>query len=115
MNSFWNLSTFDKCAALAGLIQTLSKARLTSLQMLAAARGESIEEIWHRCCREAGVEPCTVPHHLFGRPDEGEPAGLPDDEELSTTGFIARRQMIADLQKERALQARHLRAPVLRP
>ena len=114
MNSFWNLNTFDKCAVLACLVQTLSKARLTSLQMLAAARGETVDDIWHRCCREAGVEPCSVPHHLFGRPDD-DPVDLPKDEELSTTGFIARTRLLADLKRERALQTRHLQAQVLRP
>jgi hypothetical protein len=113
MNSFWTLSTFDKCAALASLVQTLSKARLTSLQMLAAARGETIEEIWQRCCREAGVEPCSVPLHLFGRLED-EPMDLPEEDELSTTGFIARARLLADLRKERALETRHLHAHVMR-
>jgi hypothetical protein len=112
MRSFWSLSTLDKCAALAGLVQALSKARLTSLQMLAEARGEPVETVWHRCCREARVEPCSVPYHLFGWPDEQAPTAEIDFGVIShdTPGYAARTKVLADLLRLKPFETRHLQA-----
>ena len=114
MKSFWSLSTLDKCTVMAAVMQSLSRANMTSLQMLAQARGESLEQVWYRCCRKAGVEPCTVPHHLFSRPEEIDvtgfseelPAAIPTD----TAGFVARTKLLAELQRSRAFQTRQMRA-----
>ena len=93
MKSFWALNTLDKCKALARLVQMVSQAGFSSIEQLAASRGESAEMVWLRCCLDAGVEPCGMPERLFGdRPGPSvPPVRLPED----TPGAIARAKVLA--------------------
>ena len=110
MKSFWNLTTLEKGALLTRLVQRLSSANLTSLPMLAEARGQSVDEVWASLCREAGLEPCRVPHHLFGTlgragPESGEPAAShisPD-----SPGARARAKVLAQLERAGPSRAWH--------
>ena len=107
MKSFWTLNTIDKCKALARLVQSLSRANLTSLHMLSAARGESPEQVWTRCCLEAGVEPCAVPYQLLGGPERvPETVEVPRD----TEGYALRSKALAELRRSGPLRTRNLRA-----
>jgi hypothetical protein len=92
MKSFWALNTLDKCKALARLVQMISGAGFSSIEQLAASRGEAAELVWLRCCRETGVEPCSMPEQLFGgQHSAAAPVRLPDE----TPGAIAGAKLLA--------------------
>jgi hypothetical protein len=56
---------------LARLIVAMKSESVSSIEELAAKRGQVLEEVWAGLCEDSGAPICTIPHRVMGIASSG--------------------------------------------